>query len=117
MSESNRVNIIYAEESSFNGTPSTPLSKEVRFVSDTLDHLKETVESDELRDDRQVEDIVEVGVGASGDLQTEVSFANCDDIIAAGLGSTYGAFSGETIDKATIQVVNATAKLIRSDVG
>lgn len=117
MSEANRVNLVFNRETTFKETPATPLGSELRFTSETLEHNKETVESDELRDDRQVEDLVEVGVGAQGDINLELSFGNADDLMAAALGSSFGDFSGKTIDRATIQAVNASAKFIRSDSG
>lgn len=114
MSEANRVNIVCSEETAFNETLATPLNHEVRFNSESLDHQKETVESDELRDDRQVQDLVEVGVGAQGDITTELSFGNVDRLVAAALGSTYGAFSGVTVDGDSIQAVAASQKFIRT---
>lgn len=116
MSESNRVNIVIARETTLNETPATPLNVEMRFTSESLDHIKETVESEELRDDRQVQDLVEVGVSGVGDISTEFSFGNADDLIAAGLGSTWGANSGVTVDSAAtaLQMVAATPKIVRA---
>ena len=114
MSESNRVNLIFNEETVFNEVPATPLSAEVRFTSEGLGHNKETVEDEEIRDDRQVVDLAEVGVSADGDISMQLSYGNGDKLLGGALASTFGAFSGVTVDLDALQVVAASNKIVRA---
>lgn len=114
MSEANRVNLLITEEGTFNETPATPLNQEQRFTSESLGHDKATVESEEIIDKRHLADLAEVGVAASGDLTTELSFGVADKLIAGALCSSWGSFSGVTVDKIAIQAVAASQKLIRT---
>ncbi len=114
MSESNRVDLVLSEETTFNETPATPNAQELRFSTEGLGHVVDTVEDDELRDDRKVQDLVEVGVNSDGDLSMGLIFANSDRLLGGALCSTFGAFSGLCVDKHNIQAVAASQKLIRT---
>lgn len=64
MSDSNITALAFGLETAF-GVPADPVAlTKLRFTKESLDHEKFTVESQDIRDDRQTEEMVEVGVEA-----------------------------------------------------
>jgi hypothetical protein len=74
MSDSNLSTLAYVAEATWGTTPATPSLKKIRLTGESLSHEKSTVESEEVRDDRQVADLVEVGSQASGAVNFELSY-------------------------------------------
>lgn len=84
--DGSRVQLYYAEEVDGWGVDpvSPPTMKELRFTGDTpLRHNKSTVQSQEIRSDRQVPDVVETAAGAQGGFNFELSYAAFDDFLNA----------------------------------
>lgn len=77
MSDSSRVQLAGIAEVTWGVTPASALAA-IRYTTETLGHRKETVRSDEVRSDRQVTAIVEVGSNADGGFDFEMSFAAHD---------------------------------------
>jgi hypothetical protein len=117
LAESNRVDLKISEETTFAETPASPNMLELRYTSESLGHKKETTESEEIRDDRQVQDLIEIGVGADGDIDGELTFATYDKLLEGALCSDFGAGSGVTVggrQNITLQAVAATQKIVRN---
>ena len=72
------------------------------FNSSSLIHAKETVATEEIRQDRSVADLIEVGVGANGQIETEFHMRNYDPFIRAAL------FSGNAVGATTAALANCT---------
>lgn len=87
MSDSNRIRLAYVAESAFGVTPSTPTLKIIRLTKESLKQDTSSITSSELRSDRQVSDVVRSDVGASGDVEGEVSYGTYDDWLMYGLQS------------------------------
>jgi len=85
MADANYSSIGIIKETSWGVTPNTPRLKALRITGEDLKHEKETIQSQEVRDDRQVADLVEVGVQASGGVEFELSYGSFTDLIAAAL--------------------------------
>jgi hypothetical protein len=77
MSDSSRVQLAGIAESQWGATPSSALTA-IRYNTENLGHRKETTRSDEVRSDRQVTDITEVGSNADGGWDFEMSYAAHD---------------------------------------
>lgn len=90
--DSNRASLRYLLEDSnaWGVTPASGAPREMRITGSQLAAQKETVTSDELRSDRMVSNIVEVGASAEGDINFEFSAGAIDDFLAAFL---YGLWS------------------------
>ena len=86
--DSSRVAMRWLKERTAGTTPAEPMTN-VRFVSEALAHTKETVVSAEIRDDRQVPDIVEVGTSAGGDISVEMQFKEYDQFFEGVLQGTF----------------------------
>lgn len=114
MSDANRSALRYAREASYNvcspviPSDSTALGTNtlfnVRFTKEALDADKETVVSDEIRSDRMIPNIIQVGQKASGSFDAELLMQDFDDLIAASLMADYSTtisatctVSGQTI--------------------
>lgn len=81
--DSNRTSIRVIEETVWGTTPTTGITREVRLTSSAIAASKDTVVSDELRSDRMVSNISEVGAAAAGDINFEFSSGAQDEFLAA----------------------------------
>lgn len=90
--DSNRASLRYILENSaaWGVTPASGSPREMRITGSQLAAQKETQTSNELRSDRMVSNIIEVGASAEGDVSFEFSAGAIDDFLAAFL---YGMWS------------------------
>ncbi|MGB0890233.1 MAG: phage tail tube protein, partial [Solirubrobacterales bacterium] len=106
MSDANRVRLTYVEESSFGVPPGSPSTTAIRYTGESLVSSRETTESQEIRDDRQVADLIEVGIGAGGGIDVEQSQGAFDDFIIAALQAASWS-TPETVTGVTISADDA----------
>ena len=85
MSDADRMNLAYIEEVTFGTTPSTPAFKDLRFTSESIAQITGTVNSAEIRSDRQIVDHIRTTINVAGDVNVELSFSAFDDFLEAGL--------------------------------
>jgi hypothetical protein len=88
-SDANTTNLAYCEETTYGALPTSPEFKTIRLTGETLAHAKETIQSQEIRSDRQVPDLVKVGSSATGNVNFELSFAEYLPFIEAVLCSSF----------------------------
>lgn len=93
MSDSSQVALRYLAESTWNVTPAAALTN-MRFTGESLDFAINNIQSEEIRSDRQVTDLVQVGANSQGDVNYEVSYAAMDDFFEAAFYSAFGAAAG-----------------------
>lgn len=89
LQSSNRVSIAKCRESTFGVTPATPAFKAIRQVSSSLAVNPQTVISNEIRSDRQVPDLIPIGIQAGGDIAGEMSFQSMDDDLEEALQGSW----------------------------
>jgi len=87
MSNADQLRLSYVEEVTWGTMPSSSLT-DLRFTSESLGQDTDSATSAEIRSDRQVTDLVRTKIGASGDINVEMSYAAFDDFLEAGLLST-----------------------------
>jgi hypothetical protein len=89
--ESNRVSLraIQEDPACWAVTPVNGLTRELRFTSSSLTANKETQVSDEIRADRMVSNIIEVGASSGGEIDYEFSAGSFDEFFEAFLGGTW----------------------------
>ena len=105
--ESNSVSIRTLLENEWGSIPSTGVTRARRFTSSSIGASKETSESEEIRDDGQVEDISEVGKATGGDINFEFAAGTVDEELSA---VTRGAWSRPmTFDTFYGSIVSFTA--------
>jgi len=99
MSDANTSALGYIRESAWGTTPATPSLRKSRMTGEGLVHEKDTVESEEIRDDRMVPDLVEVGSQASGSVNFELSYEASKEFFEAALFASIQTINiTETVD-------------------
>jgi hypothetical protein len=88
--DSNRSSLRYIAETVWGTTPASGTSREMRLKNSKLSLKKETKTSDEIRADRMVPSIIDVGAASEGEIDFEFSAGAVDDFLAA---FVYGAWS------------------------
>lgn len=87
MSDTNRVRLAFAKETSFGVQVTGANLKKLRLTGESLKQDSTIVPSEEMRDDRQIANIVRTSIEASGGINFELSHQSFDDLIAAALQS------------------------------
>ncbi len=106
MSDGSRHSIAYVAESTYGTTPATPAFTPIRNKSCSLALKKGTIESEEIRADRQISDYRHGTSQVGGDLEMELSFGSFDDFLEAcfcGTWSTNTLKAGTTRRSFTIE--------------
>jgi hypothetical protein len=81
--ESNRASIRILKEAVWGTTPGSGTSDELRFTGSSLVAEKQTQISDEIRADRMVPSVIEVGASSSGGISQEFSAGSSDPFFEA----------------------------------
>jgi hypothetical protein len=89
MSDAARHAAFYVPEAAFGVTPPTPAFKRLRHTGLTLGVQRGSLQSEELRPDRQIQDFRLGTVSVAGDMSTELSFDSYDDLLEAVLCGTW----------------------------
>jgi hypothetical protein len=88
--DSSQVILAHVAETSLGTTPATPTLLKARFTSETLAHAIENTQSEEIRADGGVGDLIQVGGGVSGDISFEWSYdANLQALLADALRGSW----------------------------
>lgn len=95
-SSANRADVRYVVESVWGTTPATPALNKIRITGEGLNAGIQTAVSQELREDRNVSDVMKVGSNAGGNLEFELSYMSFDDLIEAVMGGTWTVDGGDT---------------------
>jgi len=99
IASADRVRLAYVVEQVPGTTPTTPALQIVRLTGESLDVTRENIVSSELRADRNVMDLIQVGGGAGGGVEFELSYGTYDDWLASALQSSWSGGSAEDPDK------------------
>lgn len=99
IASADRVRLAYVVESIPGTTPTTPALQIVRLTGESLDVTRENIVSSELRADRNVMDLIQVGGGAGGGMEFELSYGTYDDLLASALQSSWSGGSAADTDK------------------
>lgn len=91
MADASRSYLAYVAESTWNTTPGIPELLLLRTTSMNFRQTTQTAESQELRPDRQIPDVIRVGAGAEGQFDFELSYGAFDDMLEALLAGTWTA--------------------------
>lgn len=101
-----RHNLSYVVESTFGTTPSSPGFAPIRHTGTTLGLSKDAIESEELREDRQVAHFRHGNKSVTGDINFELSYGGLDALLEATLCGTWATnvlISGTTRRSYTIE--------------
>ena len=89
MADGSRHNLAYVEEVTRGVTPATPVFKAIRHTGTTLALSKNTLQSEEIRSDRQIADFRHGAYQVGGDVNIELSYESFDDLLEATLCGTW----------------------------
>lgn len=95
-----RHSLTYVIEENFGDTPVSPSLARLRHTGCEIALAKKTIQSDEIRDDRQMGHVIHSLQSVTGDVDFELSFGSHDDILAAAL---YGDWNSDVLKSGTIQ--------------
>jgi hypothetical protein len=125
MTDSNRVRLGFALEgvdgANFGVTPANPAFQTLRVTAIDLAGKPNTKISDEIRDDRQISDLILVGQNTDGGFSAELSFGAFDNLIEATMFGTWaekpgrlnltagGALTSVTASTATVALATGAA--------
>jgi len=84
-----RHNLSYVVEATFGTTPTNPSFTPIRHTGTTLGLSKDAVESEELREDRQVAHFRHGNKSVTGDINFELSYGGLDALLEATLCGTW----------------------------
>ena len=87
MSDANTSSIAKIAETTLGTTPATPELTLIGFTGEDLRNNKETVQSQTIRSDRQVPDLVKVGTSPEGGYEFELNYGDYDEELRGGLGA------------------------------
>lgn len=104
MSDAARHAAFIVKETVYGTTPASPAFKRLRHTGMTLGIQRGSLQSEELRPDRQISDFRLGAVAIGGDINTELSFSSFDDLLEAVMLGTW------TV-KATITAATISAAL------
>lgn len=89
MANGSRHSMRYVAETVYGQTPATPVFKPIRHTGTTLGLSKESLQSEELRDDRQISDFRHGAYQVGGDINIELSYGSFDDLLEAVMLGTW----------------------------
>ncbi|URA07004.1 major tail structural protein [Xanthomonas phage Elanor] len=106
MANGSRHSMRFIAESTFGQTPANPVFKPIRHTGTTLGLSKEALQSEELRDDRQISDFRHGAYQVGGDISIELSYGSFDELLeAVTLGTWEEDGGGVGIDRLKAGVV------------
>lgn len=112
LQSTNRVKLSKVRETTFGLTPVSPVFKTQRQTSSSLAFNPQTVTSSEIRSDRQVTDLILVGMQAGGDVGHEVSFNAVDDDLEEAMQGTWSNNPSITVVTADTEISDVSATTI-----
>jgi hypothetical protein len=113
MTDTNRVTLSYAAESTY-GTAPGSAAKTMRITGESIHQETSTITSSEIRADRQVADVVRSNLSVSGDTSIELSYSY-DDLFQSALMSA--AWSTEVIETAATNAVGSGGTTVFTEAG
>lgn len=100
MVDSSQTRLAYITEVTYGTTPASPVFKNQRFVSESLNANIENIVSNEIRADRNVTDLIQVGANAGGSVDFELSYGSFDDWLESLM---YGTWSSNILKNGNTQ--------------
>lgn len=88
MADANYSQIAFVKETTFGVTPGPGALQVARITGESLSHNKDTVQSEEIRGDRQISDLAKVGAMANGGVEFELSQSAYQWALLAAIGAS-----------------------------
>lgn len=88
--------LYYLQESQWGVTPAAAL-KSARFTGESLNFNIDNTQSNEIRSDRQITDLIQTDAEPNGDINFELSFGAYDDFLEGALFDSWGSVINESV--------------------
>lgn len=85
IADTNRTSVRYIEEITPGTTPANPALQELRITGESLDYELTNTQSQEIRSDRQISDLITTGAQVSGSVNFEASYGSFEPLFNAAL--------------------------------
>ena len=79
--DSSSTRLAYIPEATFGTTPTSPVFQILRYTGEQLRYQKNSIISDEIREDRNIADLIQVGRMVNGTFDFELSYGTFDDLL------------------------------------
>lgn len=89
MVASSQTRLAYVTESTYGTTPATPVFLNQRFTAESLNANVQNIVSNEIRADRSVTDLIQVGSASGGSVDFELSYGSFDTWLESLMYSTW----------------------------
>lgn len=107
------VEIGVVAEASWGVTPSPAAFVPTRFTGESLEISRNNAVSNEIRADRNVADLIQVGGGAAGGVNFELSYSTFDDLLESLMFSTWsGSPANELVNGVTMKSFQLQKKIV-----
>lgn len=100
MANASQTRLSYVAETVWGETPATPSFQNARFTDESINANIENVTSNEIRPDRNVTDLVQVGSSAGGSVNIELSAGSFDDWLESVM---YGAWAADVLKNSSTE--------------
>lgn len=100
MAESNQGSVRFASEVAWGETPSAVNATEARITSEALSHQSQKVTSQEVRSDREIVAVLEVGQSAAGPVNFELAYGDHETMIINALRTTLASATVSSVSTA-----------------
>lgn len=108
-----KMEIGILKEASWGVLPSPAVFKTLRVTGESLEIKRENVVSQEVRADRNIPDLIQVGGGAGGGINFELSYASFDDLLEAAMFSSWsGSPANDLVNGVTPQSFHIQKKFV-----
>jgi len=109
MSNTNRVALRAALESSFGVVPTAPVLRDLCITgAPSLAFTPETTVSEKIRSDRQIDDLILVGGEAGGDVNSELAFSVHDFLLEGAFFNSFQVRNERLNDEVTTEITAVT---------
>lgn len=112
LASSNRAQVRFIPEATFGVTPNTGNCINLRATGETLAYEIQTTNSQEIRSDRQITDVVQTGASTSGGINIEFSAQEYDPFIEAVLQGTWAHYGTDGLGTAASVTIDSTARTL-----
>lgn len=112
LASSNRAQVRFIPEATFGVTPTTGNCINLRATGETLAYEIQTTNSQEIRSDRQITDVVQTGASTSGGINIEFSAQEYDPFIEAVLQGTWAHYGTDGLGTAASVTIDSTARTL-----
>lgn len=100
MVDSSQTRLAFVTEVTYGVTPASPVFRNQRFVSESLNANIENIVSNEIRADRNVTDLIQVGADGGGSVDIELSYGSFDDWLESVM---FGTWASNVLKNASVQ--------------